>query len=359
MCSPVTGVLNYGEFSHNTVAAMVKNPFFSMTASNMKISHNIFYDTYAAGMSNGEFPWWDRVWTGGLGSTIDFDPLNQVNAFQIGIDTSAADWSEQAEAARKIDVLDNIYFRSPAIDAFIASVNDTASTANDTIHLTPWMNDITINMFNDDVRWPGFNEEGNLMVDPQFGAKYAELLGAPGTTIPEGNGTGLLPYIKLARENAGAAGDLFGYKYSQPDFNTTGNWLPEWPLPEFTDEVLKYNADLTATDGKVYGDPYWFTGNVTGIKKVNSIPIEYSLSQNYPNPFNPSTVIEYSLETNENVKLEIYNVLGQLISSLVDAKQQAGSYKVEFDASELTSGIYFYSLTADKVNITKKMILLK
>ncbi len=360
MCSPVTGFINYAEFTHNTVAAMVKNPFFGMNITNWKVAHNIFYDTYAAGMSNGEFPYWDRIWTPGLGSTIDLDPMNKQNAALAGIDTTLENWSDLAEAARTIDIVDNIYFRSPAIDAFINSVTDTATTANDTIHLTPWMNDITTGMFNDDTKWPGLNDEGNLLVDPQFGAKYAEILGAPGTTVPEANGTGLLPYIRLARENGGNAGDLFGYKYSQPDFNTTGNWLPEWPLPEYTDEVLKYTADLTATDGMVYGDPFWFTGDITsGVETLDGIPASFNLQQNYPNPFNPSTIIEYSIPEAGNVSLNVYNTLGQHVSELVNVDQNAGSYRINFNADKLTSGIYFYTLKSKNFKVTKKMLFIK
>jgi Secretion system C-terminal sorting domain len=356
MCSPVTGHMNYGEFSHNTVAAMVKNPFFSMNATNFKIAHNIFYDTYAGGMSNGEFPWWDRIWAGGLGSTIDFDPLNKVNAFLAGIDTSAADWSDQAEAVRKLDIVDNIYFRSPAIDTYIQSVNDTASAANDTIHLTPWMNEVTTNMFADNAKWPGLNDEGNLMVDPGFGSSYADLLGAPGTTIPTENGTGLMPYIALARTSGGVADNIFGYKYSQP----TGaeDWVPTWPVPEYTDQVLMYSADLTATDGMKYGDPYWFTG-VTDVEVINNIPSEFNLSNAYPNPFNPSTVINFGIPNSGMVSMSVYNMLGQLVSTIVDQHMNAGKYEINFDASSLTSGIYFYTLITNNHSSTKKMMLLK
>ena len=355
-CTPVTGTLNYGEFTHNTVAAMVKNPFFSMTATNLRIAHNIFYDTYASGMSNGEFPWWDRVWAGGLGSTIDFDPLNKVNAANAGIDTSATDWSAQAEAARIIDVIDNIYFRSPEIDAFIQSVNDTATTANDTIHLTPWMNEVTTNMFADDTQWPGLNEEGNQVVDPGFGTKYAEILGASGSTVPTENGLGLLPYIALARSSAGVANDVFGYKYSQPDGSET--WVPTWPVPEYTDEVLKYTANLTATDGMQYGDPYWFTG-ATGVEKTTEVPTSFNLTNNYPNPFNPTTVINFQIPSSENVSLKVYNMLGQEVATLVNERMETGVYEVGFDASQLSSGIYIYSIKAGKFTASKKMTLIK
>jgi len=360
MCSPVTGFINHADFSHNTVAAMVKNPFFGMNITNWTVSHNIFYDTYAGGMSNGEFPWWDRIWAGGLSSTIDLDPLNKQNATLAGIDTTLENWSDLAEAARTIDVVDNIYFRSPSIDAFIQSVNDTASTAIDTIHLTPWMNDITTNMFNDDTKWPGLNDEGNLMMDPLFGDKYAEILGGPGTTVPAENGTGLLPYIVLARANSGIANDLFGYNYSKPDFNTTGNWVPTWPLPEFTDEVLKYNANVMATDGKYYGDPYWFTGVVTGVKTTEVLPNEFTLANAYPNPFNPSTNISFSIPEKGNVSLKIYDMIGKEVKTIVEnSVQQAGEHNYSINMNGLASGIYFYQLTYNNNLQTKKMLLLK
>jgi hypothetical protein len=219
------------------------------------------------------------------------------------------------------------------------------------------MNEVTLNMFADDTKWPGFNEEGNQVVDPGFGAKYSELLGAEGATVPAENGVGLLPYIVLARASGGVANDVFGYRYSQPDGSDT--WVPEWPLPEFTDEVLKYTADLTATDGKVYGDPFWFTGTVTGVELINTIPSEISLQQNYPNPFNPSTIIEYSLQESGKVKLDVFDVLGQHVANVIELDQSAGHYKVSFNADQLTSGIYFYSLTTNNITLTKKMIVLK
>jgi hypothetical protein len=363
MCSPVTGRANYANFSHNTVVSMVKNPFFSMNITDWVCAHNIFYDTYAGGMSNGEFPWWDRIWAGGLGSTIDLDPLSKLNAALAGIDTTLENWSALAEASRNIDVVDNIYYRSPEIDAFIAEWNTTAETANDTIHLTPWMNDVTTNMFADNEMWPGLNDEGNLVgTDPGLGSTYADMLGAPGTTVPSENGVGLLPYIETARANGGVASVSYSYQQSVVDY-TSGNWVPIWPLPEETDLLLKYTAELMADDGLYYGDNYWFTGTPTAIEDGNltlSVPSEFSLSNIYPNPFNPSTTIEYTLKNSGVTSLNVYNVLGQHVLTVVDNEfQNASTYKFSINMSGFTSGVYFAILNQDNNNSIRKMMLIK
>jgi hypothetical protein len=90
-----------------------------------------------------------------------------------------------------------------------------------------------------------------------------------------------------------------------------------------------------------------------------STPLVFSLEQNYPNPFNPSTTIEFTLPQKEFVSLIIYDVLGNEVATLVNEEKASGSYEVSFNASELVSGIYIYSLRAGNFTQTKKMILLK
>lgn len=99
----------------------------------------------------------------------------------------------------------------------------------------------------------------------------------------------------------------------------------------------------------------------TGISQNSgSVPGSFMLSQNYPNPFNPTTVINYVVKGQpSNVKLIIFDVLGNEIETLVNEKQLAGSYRVQFDGSKLSSGTYFYKLDAGDFSQTKKMILLK
>lgn len=99
---------------------------------------------------------------------------------------------------------------------------------------------------------------------------------------------------------------------------------------------------------------------LTAIKEINSeIPEIYSLSQNYPNPFNPSTIIKYDLSKSSAVKLIIYDAVGREVKTLVNENQNAGSYKVEFDGSNLSSGLYYYKIQSGEFTQTKKMVLIK
>lgn len=95
------------------------------------------------------------------------------------------------------------------------------------------------------------------------------------------------------------------------------------------------------------------------ITSESNLPLYYNLSQNYPNPFNPSTTIDYQIPKSGNVKLIIYNILGQEINILVNEFKQSGSYNIEFNAAYLSSGIYFYKIESGSFSEIKSMILLK
>jgi len=98
---------------------------------------------------------------------------------------------------------------------------------------------------------------------------------------------------------------------------------------------------------------------VVSVRETGEIPLTYSLSQNYPNPFNPSTTIEYSIPTEGFVTLKLYNLLGQEVATLIEAKQPAGKYVVTFDASNLPTGLYFYRIASGKFVETRKMLLIR
>lgn len=92
---------------------------------------------------------------------------------------------------------------------------------------------------------------------------------------------------------------------------------------------------------------------------ARQLPSAFMLAQNYPNPFNPSTTIRYQLPKNVQVSLKVYDMLGQEIETLINRFQQAGDYEQTFQAGNLSSGIYFYSLTADNFQSVKKMVLIR
>ncbi len=102
-----------------------------------------------------------------------------------------------------------------------------------------------------------------------------------------------------------------------------------------------------------------FTITTTGVGEGRGIPTEFSLSQNYPNPFNPSTRIEYALPVESHATLEVYNLLGEMVARLVDEVKPAGYYSVNFNASSLGSGLYFYRLSTGQQSFVRKMMLVK
>ena len=111
----------------------------------------------------------------------------------------------------------------------------------------------------------------------------------------------------------------------------------------------------------IVGGIHTTTGGMMGIQHVsNEKPESFKLYQNYPNPFNPVTNIIYQLTRQCEVILSVYDVTGKMISELVNQEQSAGTYKLDFDGTNYSSGIYFYSFVIDGILIdTKKMLLIK
>ena len=123
---------------------------------------------------------------------------------------------------------------------------------------------------------------------------------------------------------------------------------------------LEEVADQAVRDTLIARSIRWLmNGVVVTAPDENLVAKYFSLDQNYPNPFNPSTTISYNLAENADVSLKVYDVMGQEVAKLVNEKQSAGTHNVQFDASELSSGIYFYKLIAGDFISVKKMSLIK
>jgi hypothetical protein len=119
----------------------------------------------------------------------------------------------------------------------------------------------------------------------------------------------------------------------------------------------EYNTDGSIANVRVeYPE---FGSSVAFTNPEDQLPTEYALAQNYPNPFNPSTDISFALPNSGQVKLVVYNVLGQEVATLVDQHMDAGNHTVTFQADDYSSGVYFYRLNAEKYTQTLKMMLLK
>ena len=114
-------------------------------------------------------------------------------------------------------------------------------------------------------------------------------------------------------------------------------------------------------DGNIDGDEYLaFSYILTNAEEDHFIPEDFRLLQNYPNPFNPSTIISYHLPKNSQVRLSVFDLTGRKVADLVDTRQSAGIYSVQFEAGSLASGVYFYQISLDGTPVElKKMLLIK
>lgn len=199
------------------------------------------------------------------------------------------------------------------------------------------------------------------------------------TNIYDGSSNGNDAGTSIALDNAGAlyvAGtsvegtggtDFTIIKYSTLFANQ--HWVSKYSLSttdSLSGMLLDNNYNLV-----VYGHHKRFLnsdrdmslikfGSTIGIEPVsNSIPANFELSQNYPNPFNPVTNIQFAVPKAGNVKLVVFDVTGKTVSELVNGEFNPGTYKVDFNAPALSSGVYFYKLAAGEFNQTRKMILTK
>ena len=158
------------------------------------------------------------------------------------------------------------------------------------------------------------------------------------------------------------SGDSAGY-FQQAIFDTTvSDTAVQLPVALLQNTIYYWHVAAIDTAGMGGFSTTWEFKTGTGLTAVEGaagIPKTFALLQNYPNPFNPTTMIKYSLPKAQMVTLEVYNVLGQKVATLVDAHQNAGFYEVNFNADRLASGVYLYVLRTGSFSAVHKMLLLK
>lgn len=152
-------------------------------------------------------------------------------------------------------------------------------------------------------------------------------------------------------------------------FNQTGLVLDKKNITDTTQQLSglqlskkhywRVAAATPEYEGAFTLQSYFFTGTAAGVDEENNIPAEFMLEQNHPNPFNPTTTITYQLPMASSVTLKIFSVLGKEITVLINEEQSAGRHSVECNAEQLSSGVYFYTLSAGSFMQTKRMVVLK
>jgi len=326
------------DFQHNTIFMSTQQGIFQLYhMSNAVIANNVFY---SVGSASQPLSW---GWTPGnwfTGAIV----LDTLTPGLLGAPIN------QTEAGRNVTITNNAYFWPSGIQN---------EWVKDSLHPQQLVN-ARYDMLTNKTKWPHINVANNDSVDPGFNA-----------TLVSQSLTNMSILIDTAYGGtaSGSAGGYRPYVYTMPPptdrITWTGvasNWASTqgYPVPE----NLRYSSTTlksAGTDGKALGDLNWFPEQLTAVsqKATSAVPMQFTLSQNYPNPFNPTTMIQYSIPQNSFVTLKVYNVLGQEVASLVNQEQKASSYTVNFDASRLASGMYFYKIQAGSLSLTKKMLLLK
>ncbi|MBN1302574.1 MAG: CotH kinase family protein [Melioribacteraceae bacterium] len=191
--------------------------------------------------------------------------------------------------------------------------------------------------------------------DSAFKVSFPDVSNFIGETGFGLNGTG--EFIKLANINNEIV-DSLTYDDDLP-------WPPDADGKGATLELTNSASDNSVgtfwKDSKDHGTPGRVNSYATAIGEnvIAITPSGFSLHQNYPNPFNPVTSISYSIPTYSSVTLKVYDILGSELSTLVNQKQKAGYYTVQFDGNKLASGVYFYRLLSENYSEIKKMVLLR
>lgn len=283
-------------------------------------------------IQNGEGEW-SGIWLNALNNSSGTD----VYDLKLGDNVTVSGLIAEDFNVTRVDSITSLTVNSsgnPLPESQILETGPIGAAANNAVEAEKWesvlisFENITISDVNADGPPNNF---GEFSVDDGSGDVRVELQDGNHFYHSAWDGFNNIPGSIEIEENA-TIDKLTGYLYFSFSFYKL---------------VPRYNTDFEGYQGTV------------SVENEPGLPDKYSLNQNYPNPFNPSTTISYSIPKAGNVVLKIYNVLGQEVTTLINQFQSAGNYKISFDASSLTSGIYFYSISSENFTQVKKMVLVK
>jgi len=329
-------------------------------------------------MVNAENSWWgDPNGPGGMGPG---------NGDEVSDYVDYQNWRIEPASLVVLCGPDTTYQSPGVTDTLFASVLNWENP-NDVVDIT----------LTDSLGWLTGQTSITITLDDTLGASFPLVISVPGNTPPNTINKVSIDAVSRISSNQTDNDDFYVVIYSpelvriviSPDsaaitigdslqftafgydqFNQSINFAPLWSAvlgtidnsglyitPSFngidTVKVMNSNTQLTASAIVTVGNP-------TGVKNEKPVlPKKYTLYQNYPNPFNPSTIIRFALPNSGIVRLEVFNILGERVTTLVNGEMSAGFHDVSFNSSKLSSGIYIYRIVADHFIDVKKMLMIK
>ena len=341
--------VEHGLVDHTSFVNMVMRPIFNRGGNNMTFSNNLMYNTKIFGQSTYFYGLWGSI-DGGSG------------------------------------VMDINYQDPPDSAAMAAGRHWDHLNRNIVWHNNAWVNDEQVLDFwqKGPWEWEVINEDGEtevrrdtmlaIEVQNKFLGDSTLALMAADPSIREYDNVQTTPTLLLNPEylrriiqritdfRDNEAHDTFLDEWWQFEHDNDPINV-EWPIHEDLRYAYNSPAATASETGGPVGDPRWVPYTNVNVEE-EGVPSSFSLDQNYPNPFNPSTDITFSLNQLSDVRLVIYNVLGQPVSELVKGSLPAGTYKVRWDGTSsaghrVASGVYLYTLSTGNVTASKMMTLIK
>ncbi len=337
-------VIPYFKLNHCTFWGIYGDPVHAEQFYEAHITNNIFANTMLVGVTSEIDQDVKQDTSEGFHSSGFFD-----------LDSCESDiWTDET---RKVNILNNNWWLDPSVHEYYEN-NIVVGDADDTLRVADWIGRHDRQMI--DSRPQNFTVQDTLTIDPEF------------VVVPE-NLPDWINWMKRYRDPDVPGDSLKDIRWD-PEGYVDENGLANitWPIQEDLSYPTSNPQYTASTDGFPLGDLNWFPDKkaeweeyMTDVKseKVQQ-PIQFVLHQNYPNPFNPTTTINYRLKQTGDVYLTIYNVNGQQIRELVNAKQQAGPHAVVWNgldnqSNAVAGGVYFYRLETGNQLQSKKMVLVK
>ncbi len=340
-----TGECKYFKMNHCTVVDHAQFLMRYEFWTNAEITNNLFFNAHFAGENATQLD----------GQAFDGLPYGVVTVDSIPADS--AFMSFPAEEERKLVMTNNCNFVDPDIKAWWSqAANDYADVGwayADPSFYDGFLNTRAQAMFADDDTWPGLELADIYSEDPSF-TNYVD------------NSDILIQWGQAYQDTNVARPDGFN---ADPDGNPLMPTEPDYYDLSYSNTTLMSGG----SDGFPVGDLNWFPekkteweNSTTAIDDEADMQLaeDFELSQNYPNPFNPTTTINYKISKADDIKLSVYNVMGEEIKTLVNENKAAGKYDVIWNATDnrgnrVASGLYFYKLQSSSQTIVKKMMFLK
>lgn len=331
-----TARLNNFIFEHNTVVhngGRYGVMALGLIGDKVQIRNNLFVDPMAFGADTLAQRQWDFRENGETFNSSLPDKVNMVWVYH---------QKEETPYATTFDIKNNYWLDTPEM---LANWDNIRTNFDPLIKSAAPLSDYITSQLDDPSK--AFTELDNItfgnVPEPMTGMVY--WYHRPSPEGSGGNSSGGSEFQNMDKRTTVYHRDTLdcSYSTSSPAYTGALGGYPAGDLNWFPGKKAEWEA----------------AGGITDVQKLELLPTQYSLEQNYPNPFNPSTTIRFNIPEAGNVRISIYNVLGQEVATVVNQKLEAGSYNYNFDASKLASGVYVYQLKTENFVTSKKMMLLK